>query len=309
MVQLWLPAPPPQPGQYPPRCMEQRAQLRPQREKRVSSLIKPFMSLPPSKPQCRFLPNTGDSLGVGVVAVFVAPEFLQKADLARFVPADEGEPVKALDGAVRHGTPEGPLHHSLVSLVEILPDVPPLHGATGVPLVKPQLDLPTSVVLRPPAFDVDGVGAKSSSMPVSCLSSHMENHCWILLSRCFSASISISPAPSPGQHPKASDIPYPFLPRFGSPLAGRGTGPGFPSGRRGMPVGIHSPGAGAKDRSTAVSRCLFRDTPATMRWPVRGVVVNVAVVLHDAAPRRPYHFSSTSATRQWSPGRVPKPSI
>ena len=41
--------------------------------------------------------------------------------------------------------------------MEILPDIPPLHGAAGVPLVKPQLDLSTSVVLRPPALDVDGV--------------------------------------------------------------------------------------------------------------------------------------------------------
>ena len=116
------------------------------------------MPFPPLEPQRLLLPeHRGVPLGIGVIAIFVAAEFLQKADLARLVPADEGETVKALDGAVRHGAPESPLHHGLVPLVEILPDVPALYGAPGVPLVKPQLDLSAAVVLRPPALDIDGI--------------------------------------------------------------------------------------------------------------------------------------------------------
>src|SRR5699024_4891563 len=92
----------------------------------------------PSKPQCLLSPeHRGVPLGVGVIAVLVAAEFLEKADLSRLVPADEGKAVKALDGAVRHGAAESPLHHGLVSLVEMLSDIPVFHGAPGVPLVKP----------------------------------------------------------------------------------------------------------------------------------------------------------------------------
>ena len=102
----------------------------------------------------------GHPLGIWVIAVFIAAEFLQKADLTRLIPADEGETVKALDNTVRHRAAEGPLRHGLVLFVEILTDVPALHGPAGVPLVKPQLDFPAAVILRSPAFNVDGVGCK-----------------------------------------------------------------------------------------------------------------------------------------------------
>ena len=46
--------------------------------------------------------------------------------------------------------------------MEILPDVPALYRSPGVPFVKPQLDLPAAVVLRPPALDVDGVWRKEA---------------------------------------------------------------------------------------------------------------------------------------------------
>lgn len=115
----------------------------------------------PSKPQCLLSPeHRGVPLGVGVIAVFVTAEFLEKADLSRLVPADEGKSVKALNGAVRHGAPKGPLHHGLIPLVEILPDVPALYGAPAVPLVKPQFNFSIAVVLRPPALYIHGVGGK-----------------------------------------------------------------------------------------------------------------------------------------------------
>ena len=99
-------------------------------------------------------------MAIGIVAVFVAAEFLQKADLLHLIPANEGHAIKALDCAVRHVTPEGPLHHGLILFVEILPDVPALYRSPGVPLIKPKLDLPAAVILRSPALDVDGIRRK-----------------------------------------------------------------------------------------------------------------------------------------------------
>ena len=48
----------------------------------------------------------------------------------------------------------------MLPVVQELQDVPALHGAPGIPLVKPQLDFPVATVLRPPAFDIEGVGGK-----------------------------------------------------------------------------------------------------------------------------------------------------
>ena len=78
----------------------------------------------PLKPQCLLFPeHRSVPPGVGVIAISVAAEFLQEADLSRLVPADEGETVKALDNTVRHRAAEGPLRHGLVLFVEELADI------------------------------------------------------------------------------------------------------------------------------------------------------------------------------------------
>ena len=86
---------------------------------------------------------------------------------------------------------------------------------------------------------------------------------------------SYSPVVPLGCRPKASNILYLSPPGCGTPPAGRGAGPDFPSGRRGMPAGIHSPRVEAKERSAAVSRCPVHDTPAATRWPETGVSLSM----------------------------------
>ena len=81
--------------------------------------------------------------------MLVAPELLEEADLLPVVPTEKGEPVEGLGGAVLHGGAEVPGYDGLVLSMEKGPDVPLHHGAPGVPLGEPPLDICPAVVLWP----------------------------------------------------------------------------------------------------------------------------------------------------------------
>lgn len=99
-----------------------------------------FCSVPSLKPHGLLICKMGRwAIAVWVVAMLIAAKFLQIANLIINGPLNQRHSIERLNLAIVHGIFEIPFNDCLISLVEVLLNVPLKHSAASIPFVKPTL--------------------------------------------------------------------------------------------------------------------------------------------------------------------------
>lgn len=99
-----------------------------------------FCSVPSLKPHGLLICKMGRwAIAVWVVAMLIAAKFLQIANLINNGPLNQRHSIERLNLAIVHGIFEIPFNDCLISLVEVLLNVPLKHSAASIPFVKPTL--------------------------------------------------------------------------------------------------------------------------------------------------------------------------
>jgi hypothetical protein len=92
--------------------------------------------------------------------MLITAKLLQKANHILRRPLHKGHPIKGFHPAVIHRILKIPFNDSLILFVEILFDVPLEDSSACIPFLKPVLYFGSTLILRPPAFDVKSISRK-----------------------------------------------------------------------------------------------------------------------------------------------------